>query len=336
MYNVFRDKSEVLNKDSLDTFINATVTDDHPNDFVNTSNIKSLHKGSSASYEISNKDDIYYVEAKLIITDEVLIKKIKNGKVEISAGYDQKLVKEKGTFKGVKYDYKQTNIKINHIAIVDAGRCGDKCKITSDKKVIINTNKTKKGENMGKLNIDGVDYEICDAVDTHIQGLTKAKDGFEKKAKESIEELSEKEKEKEKLQAEKDLLEEENKKEKGKSNDTAIAKIIDEKVAMLSVAKDMKVEVKTSDSVIDMKKAIVSSKTSLNLDGKSEDYINASYDMLKEKEEEEEEKKKKIEESQKNTSKDFKSGGSQKTDDEVSKAIFDKKVKQFKNPNGGN
>ncbi len=131
-------------------------------------------------------------------------------------------------------------------------------------------------------------------------------------------------------------MEEENKKEKGKSNDTAIAKIIDEKVAMLSVAKDMKVEVKTSDSVIDMKKAIVSSKTSLNLDGKSEDYINASYDMLKEKEEEEEEKKKKIEESQKNTSKDFKSGGSQKTDDEVSKAIFDKKVKQFKNPNGGN
>ena len=44
LFNVYRPKEEVLNTKSLATYINATVTDEHPKDFVNTENIKELKR----------------------------------------------------------------------------------------------------------------------------------------------------------------------------------------------------------------------------------------------------------------------------------------------------
>lgn len=60
--------------------------------------------------------------ADLIIYDKELIKKIEEGKREISCGYECDYVLVDGT-------YCQTNIRGNHIAVVDAGRAGHRVRI---------------------------------------------------------------------------------------------------------------------------------------------------------------------------------------------------------------
>ncbi len=286
VYNVYRPKEEVLNPKSLDTYINATVTDEHPKSFVTADNIMQLQKGSSANYEVFSKDGIDYVRAKLVITDKDLIKKIQDGKVEISAGYSQNLVKEDGEFMGTPYQYKQTDIKINHIAIVDSGRCGDGCKIGDKKYAKINDENQNKEKTMAKLRIGDAEVEVSDTVLDYVTKLkNKATD-----AEKSIEELDE---EIEKLKAEKDMLMKEEEDEESESKDgesedeeeeskeEEIAKLVDAKVELLTFAKNAKVEIKSTDSVKDMKKAIIAAKTGLNMADKSRAYINAAFDMLK-------------------------------------------------------
>ena len=274
VYNVYRPKQEVLNPKSLDTYINATVTDEHPKSFVTADNIMQLQKGSSANYEVFSKDGIDYVKAKLVITDKNLIKKIQDGKVEISAGYSQNLVQEDGEFMGTPYQFKQTDIKINHIAIVDSGRCGNGCKIGDEKYAKIDNENQNKDKVMAKLKIGNAEVEVCDTVLNHVTQLeTKANDA-EKSVKELDEQI-------EKLKAEKDILMKKDKEKKSESKDEDIAKLVDAKVELLTFAKDAKVEIKSTDSIEDMKKAIIVAKTGLDMADKSSAYIDASFDMLK-------------------------------------------------------
>lgn len=180
LVNVYRPREEVLKEESLQSFINAPVTDDHPMEFVTVDNIKELGKGSTASYETYNKDGIDYIKAKLVVTDKELINKVINGKMELSAGYSQNLVKEKGEFEGITYDYKQTNIKINHIALVDSARCGSECKLVFDNNSkIVDENTIMKGKTM-VIKIGDSDFEVIDAVAEHIKSLeTKYNDACE-------------------------------------------------------------------------------------------------------------------------------------------------------------
>jgi len=323
-YAVFRPSEEVLNEDSLKTYINATLTDNHPDTFVTVDNIKELHKGSSASYETFNKDGIDFVKAKLIVTDKDLIEKIKDGKIEISAGYSQNLVKEDGEFQGVPYQYKQTDIRINHIAIVDAGRCGNGCKITSDNKVIIvNENKPKKGIHMAKLLIGDMEVEICDATMKHIDSLNA-------KIKQLDADMTEAEKEKEKLQAAKDMAEEEAKKAKEEEMDEEeIKKQVDAKVELISILKDADITIDSKSSISEMKKAYIASASKVDLTDKSEVYIDASFDALIDLKKVNDEKKESIDKSQKDAFKDM-SDNKVVTDAEISKSIFAKKQKLFR------
>lgn len=278
-YKVLRPTEEVLKKESLDTYINATVTDDHPQSFVTVDNVAMLHKGSAANYEIIKDGETNLIKVKLVITDKILIDKVMNGKVEISAGYSQNLIKEQGTWKGEAYDYKQTDIKINHIAIVDQARCGSACKLTADKNAKLKDEKPIQRKSMATVTIDGVTHEINDCVAKHLGSLKSSLDSYKEKMDEKEEEMEKLKKDMEELEAQKDMAEEEAK--KAKTSDADIAKIVDAKVEMLTMAKAHGVDVKVTDSVSDMKKAVVAAKTTLNLDGKSEAYIDAAFDMLK-------------------------------------------------------
>jgi len=300
-YNVYRPKEEVLNKDSLKTFINATVTDDHPNQLVSIDNIKELGKGSSSGYEIVSEDGIDYVKTNLIITDKDLIYKIMDGKIEISAGYTQNLVKESGNFNGVDYQYKQTDIKINHIAIVDAGRCGVKCKIMTDSKSdIMQDVNTTKGGNMKKIKIGDSEIEICDTVDSHIKGL-------ESKLSDSLKQV-------ETLKAQNDALVVEIEKEEEENKEKEMMdSMINEKVEVMVLAKDLNLSIDSKLSLIDMKKSIIGQKNSISLDNKSNDYIDAMFDMVKVQIDSDNEKKKKIEDSHRKASENFDSGVDEKS-----------------------
>lgn len=73
------------------------------------------------------EDGVLY--ADIAVYSESLKEAIENGKKELSLGYFCKYKKEHGTFDGEEYDYVQEDMVGNHIALVDAGRCGSDVKV---------------------------------------------------------------------------------------------------------------------------------------------------------------------------------------------------------------
>lgn len=128
-----RHPDEVLKKNSLKTLAMIPVTDDHPSDFVDANNAALLQKGfTGESYRADENGNII---VKLKVTDSSLINKITSGKKpELSLGYSVSLKKDAGTYKGEKYDYRQTDIVYNHLAVVEMGRAGRNARFRLDSK----------------------------------------------------------------------------------------------------------------------------------------------------------------------------------------------------------
>lgn len=99
------------------------VTDDHPDDWVNPKNWKNLSRGSGHNVHRGEGVDSDFLMADLLVTDKDAIEAVLAGKVEISLGYDADYT-EVSKGKGM-----QSNIVVNHIALVDKGRCGSRCSI---------------------------------------------------------------------------------------------------------------------------------------------------------------------------------------------------------------
>lgn len=124
---VYRPPSEVFSADSLGTFSHAPVTMDHPDELVTADNWKELAVGEVSTEALRDGE---FIALPLILKDATAIKAVKDGKVELSAGYTAKLVFDAGvTPEGEPYDAIQTDIKINHLAIVDNARAGKKARI---------------------------------------------------------------------------------------------------------------------------------------------------------------------------------------------------------------
>lgn len=118
----YRPPSEVFNEDSLASFSMVPVTDDHPPEALNARNAKKYAVGAVGE---SVKQDGDHVAASLAIFDEDTILKMQSGKQQLSCGYTADLIEEPGISpEGEKYDAIQTNIRGNHVAIVDMGRAG--------------------------------------------------------------------------------------------------------------------------------------------------------------------------------------------------------------------
>lgn len=125
--DVFRPESEVFATDAMASFAHRPVTDDHPKEAVTKDNWKQLARGQTDG---DIKRDGEFLRVPLMVADGEAIKKIQDGKRELSAGYTCELKWEKGTApSGQTYDAVQTNIRANHVAIVQRGRAGRDCRI---------------------------------------------------------------------------------------------------------------------------------------------------------------------------------------------------------------
>ena len=111
-----RDSEDVFNAESLKTFIGKPVTLLHPKGKVNSGNIKKFQVGAllDARQDSENLDNL---AGDLIIYDEYSVDKVKKGELkDLSLGYRAKIVPL------ADGRYKQTEIVINHLAIVEEGR----------------------------------------------------------------------------------------------------------------------------------------------------------------------------------------------------------------------
>lgn len=125
--HVYRPESAVFSKDSLTTFVGKPTTNDHPPEPVTADNWKQYAVGAIGEEVLRDGE---YIRVPITLMDAAAIKAVQDGKREISMGYEMDLTWESGqTSDGHAYDAVMSNLKMNHLAIVDRGRAGSKARI---------------------------------------------------------------------------------------------------------------------------------------------------------------------------------------------------------------
>lgn len=126
----YRPPSEVFNADSMLSFQLVPVTDDHPQGKVTSETAKAVSIGSVGE---SVRQDGKHLVAPLAINDASAVTKLDSGKVELSCGYTCDLEEKPGVSPdGERYDAIQRNIRGNHVALVHVGRAGPEARIHMD------------------------------------------------------------------------------------------------------------------------------------------------------------------------------------------------------------
>jgi hypothetical protein len=195
---------------------------------------------------------------------------------ELSCGYSLNLDETPGTTPaGEGYDAIQRDSVYNHIAIVPHGRAGI-ARLNMDGSQIIDDEEEKQMAELTKIRLDsGIEYECAPEVKVEIEKMRK--------------DSAEKAKAYDTLQAKFDALEAELAKEKeGRKADAEQAKAnfdeaVKARVELLKVAEAHKVENADSMTDTEIKTAVIKAVRgdSINLEGKSADYIEAAFDMAK-------------------------------------------------------
>lgn len=127
--NVLRHPDDAFDESSLNTILGKDITFTHPESGeVTQDNYSKLSKGVviSPGYRTPNEkslDDDIFVTG--LIKDKTTIDALeRQGFNGASLGYKAFYVYEPGEWNGVRYHYRQFNIRYNHLAIVLKGRAG--------------------------------------------------------------------------------------------------------------------------------------------------------------------------------------------------------------------
>ena len=114
-----RNSDEVFSPESIASFIGKSITQDHPPEEVNPSNYKQYEIGQIVNAKPDPTAGV--VRADILIKDPSTIKWLSNSNTECSVGYDAQYVPVGDNI------VEQRDIRVNHIALVEEGRCGAMC-----------------------------------------------------------------------------------------------------------------------------------------------------------------------------------------------------------------
>ena len=283
--SVYRPESEVFSRDSLASYANKPISDDHPPVNVDATNWKQYGKGDIGSDVVRDGE---FVSVSYKIMDSDTIAKVKAGKSEVSMGYMAEIEFADGvTPDGRAYQAIQKNIRINHLAIVDRGRAGSECgfsdsanslkwgtspitKVLGDRNVDLKT-----------LIVDGLTVEttqeglasvhkIADAKNEAVKALNDAKVTHDAAIAAKDAELAKKDAEIDALKA-------------AKLSDADIDAMVQARSDLLAKAKSVADADYAGMADSDIKKAAVIAKLGdYAVEGKTEAYIDARFDILAE------------------------------------------------------
>lgn len=255
-------------KESLDSLKMIPVTNNHPTVLVDATNAKELSIGSTG--ETINIDGENILTTVTINVQDAIDDIENNNKVELSLGYTLDLIEQKGVYNGQEYDCIQTNIKYNHLAVVERGRAGVS-RLNFDSfecGMIVDENIKLERENMVKINIDNVDVEVDEAVKKAFDSLNARFDSATAEA--------------DTLKAKLDETEEQLKKAKEINSDSLISAKAKDRVELIAKAS----KIVNADSLYDLsdrdiKLSVIKSRyDSLDLTDKSDDYVSARFDAI--------------------------------------------------------
>ena len=120
---VNRTEEEVFSPAAMASFEGKPVTNDHPTELVTPDNVSLYEKGHIQNVRRGSGEFENFLVGDLHVHDAELIKAIKDGKRQISCGYECEYIQDE---EGNIY---QTKIRGNHVAVVDEGRAGVKAAI---------------------------------------------------------------------------------------------------------------------------------------------------------------------------------------------------------------
>ena len=133
-----RPPAEVGAAESLASLARKPVTDLHPKEFVDASNIEE-HGVGSVDPEVVFEQDYAdgFVRVKMTVSKKSAVDSLESGRRELSCGYTAEMDETPGAWTdaaGVthKFDAIQRNIRYNHLALVDNGRAGAHARLRLD------------------------------------------------------------------------------------------------------------------------------------------------------------------------------------------------------------
>lgn len=271
-----RPPEEVFKADSLATYAGKPITDEHPGEPVTAKNAKRLSVGVMQE---AGKQDGDNVVAPITIFDQDMIDKVmKGGKRELSLGYKVDLEETPGVWNGQEYDAIQRNIRVNHLAIVPRGRAGN-ARLNLDRHDAVSFNPEEENsmptDNLGRIRLDsGLEYQAAPEVIVEVEKLRGDKADLETRVDELHKQLDT-------VAAERDTLKsqvESAEKVRADALEKARAEI-KARAELDKVAETFKVDGagKTDREVKEL--VIKSVRADADLTGKSDDYVNAAFDL---------------------------------------------------------
>jgi hypothetical protein len=123
MIEVDRPASEVFDPASIASFQGRPIVDDHPSDWVDPDNWQQHAIGTVINVRRGDPPDDDVLLGDLLFTTRRGIELVRNGKRAVSVGYDASYLRT-GQNRA-----RQQRIRVNHVALVDEGRCGPRCMI---------------------------------------------------------------------------------------------------------------------------------------------------------------------------------------------------------------
>lgn len=122
IYYVLRPAEELEKQEAIDSFKLVPLIDEH--EMLGNFGTAAEEKGVQGTIG----EDVYfeypYLRGSLKIFSESVKNSIRNGKIELSAGYACRWDFTEGEFEGEHFDVIQRDIRANHLALVAQGRCG--------------------------------------------------------------------------------------------------------------------------------------------------------------------------------------------------------------------
>lgn len=272
-----RTADEVFKKEALDSFRGLTVTEGH-RAWLDSENWRELSLGHVGDDVRANEDGIH-VDASLVVKDKGALAKIDTGDlVEISMGYSVDLDRTPGrTQDGQAYDAVQTNIRGNHAALGPAkwGRAGSSVKLLDGAAYADEMNLSEKRIDAPASN-DQLQKDL-DASRADAEAVRKERDAARKDA-------ADEKKRADTLEAERDAAKRDAEKARtdaGEAKKGEDARV-DARIALVDSARSIlgKDFDHKGKSARDIRiAALVKVDPAAKFDGKSDDYVEAAFDI---------------------------------------------------------
>lgn len=292
---------DVFDPQSLESYNGQAITIGH-SAMVNSRNFRKHGVGTVLG---DGRQDGEGVRAPIIVQDERAVEQARTRRLDqLSVGYnvdyiprsgwyntetgeadfdDERNDAEKGTqeFIGkewIRFDGVQTNIRVNHVALVRKGRAGAIARLNLDGDEEIDYNQqdfiSNEGESMKTIRIDGADVEVTADVAKHVESLNTQLNAEKTRADEAVNAKTTLEVANATLTQQ--VAEFPAQLEQARADSAAAVKSRGELEANAAKfgLKDF-----SADSDIDLKKKVIGVTSKINLDGKDDAYIDIAYDM---------------------------------------------------------